>query len=272
MAPVTILRDADVIISAVDSNRARHWLARMARLLERPFVEGGFHASAYNTTTFSSAAEEPCFACYSPDTTSGFSCSATARQLSANAIIPALQTTAAVLAGLMTEAVFTILHGLNDMTPASRVVSGDIRTAQTRTATITRNPNCAWAHTTAVIQPGTIPPPSDWHDVLDTLPPGHDLLLPTPVVLSAQCPACGNWTRPNTIDQHWEQHPFCDDCIIGGHPTTGAYPALDVVERIASDDIAGRLTDLPLANCGITPAGAVFTTNGEDVTVRFIDS
>jgi molybdopterin/thiamine biosynthesis adenylyltransferase len=261
--PITALRRAHVIVSAVDSAEARRWLARTARLVGRPLVEGGFEGSSYNTTSFTGDSDDACLACLLPDSTGGFSCNDLAKMLAGTAIVPALQTTAAVLGGLIAEKAIAALHGSAHY---GTVTYGDIRKLTMRTATITRDGGCAVGHDTVTWVEGIVEDlPATWAGIASLAPAGSELLLAAPVVLTAQCPACLQWCHPNATEQRWRGNPYCSECVDGGHQAVGGELAFEVVERVEIDDIAERLTGVEVVVAGAAPGGAVLFNTPDNV-------
>ena len=133
-----LIRWADVVVSAVDSVRARCWLAERARIHGKPMVEAGFSGPRFNLACFSGHEGDVCYRCSAPPRESSASCTQYALAAEAAAIIPAIQTTAATLGGYQAEHVIRILHGKDDRFGLQ--VYGDIRQCKMQTAELPLNP------------------------------------------------------------------------------------------------------------------------------------
>ena len=141
-------KGVSVVLSCVDSQRARAYLSDKARLHGLPFIEGGFSGpnialSSYPPTTAQSAAETPCWRCSHPNLGGSFSCRDYARKAEAEGIIPAIQSAAATLGGLQAEAAILALHKPHDAPNEARAVNLDVRTAESQRVRLSTDPWCS---------------------------------------------------------------------------------------------------------------------------------
>ncbi|MEV6633550.1 ThiF family adenylyltransferase [Actinoplanes sp. NPDC051470] len=124
-----VIRWADVVVSAVDSVSARAWLAERSRIHGRVMVEGGFAAAEFNLSAFLGTSGAVCYRCLNPGRQSSGSCRAYARTAESVSIIPAIQTSAAVLGGMMAEQVIQILIGNQEWAGRTSPAPGATRCA-----------------------------------------------------------------------------------------------------------------------------------------------
>src|SRR5580704_10822453 len=136
---------ADIVVAAVDSLNARAWLAERCRLLARPMVEGGFSGPDFNLSAFAPTEGAPCYRCSRPGRESSMSCTAYALAAERASIIPAIQTSAAVLGGYQAEQVVQLLHGRLDR--LGHRSYGNVQRETLQTALLTADDDCPGIHT-----------------------------------------------------------------------------------------------------------------------------
>ena len=142
-----IFEDATAVISAVDCQMARTWLAQRSRRHGIPFIEGGFHTERWNVSTLLNASDQaPCWACGQPMTAPGrvFSCDAYARRAQAQGFIPATAPGAMGLAAAMTGLLTQVLHGNNEL--ADTLIAADLRQGMMRLTRRVPDPACRLDH------------------------------------------------------------------------------------------------------------------------------
>ena len=259
------IRWAEVVVSAVDSNSARAWLAERCRVHGRPMVEGGFSGPDFNLVAFSGATGAPCYRCHSGARASSASCTQYALAAEAASIIPAIQTTAAVLGGLMSEQVIQILHG--DFDRFGRQIFGNVRRLELRTTWLQTNPECPGQHAVLPVL-AELPPPAEpaggaapaTLGELVTLAgtelgPGW-LMLAEPAIIAQPCTRCTTLCRVRATEAAWLRRPRCVAC--GGPWPRSAEPAPDAVQLLPlGEPPPDAVAAVPLAALGLGPAGAV---------------
>ncbi len=107
-------------------------------------LEGGFSGRQYNYSAFSGEAGANCYRCFNPVTFSSMSCREYAREAARHQIVPAIPSTAAVLAGMMAEQVMNVLH--DDHSAYGLRFYGDIRRAAFDRVNLAVNPDCPGEH------------------------------------------------------------------------------------------------------------------------------
>jgi len=108
VAPIQALGDlpiahAHLVYAAVDNTEARAYLAEHCHIVYRPLIEAGFHAEIFTLTTFGPDGNDPCYRCMHPERLGAYSCTHYALQVEQAQAIPAIQNTAAVVAGIQAE-------------------------------------------------------------------------------------------------------------------------------------------------------------------------
>lgn len=258
---------ASVIVSAVDSFRARARLADIARLLGVPLVEGGFNGSRGQVSVYTNAtAGGPCYRCLNPATEGGISCTLYARGVTAEGRTPATQTIAALTAAYVTEATIKLLHDCGSPL-GNKMVTFDVAAGGGTVMTLTRDPECAGVHR-LVGEPNPVEvsasePATNLFEVVassDEL----ELVLPFEYLVQAPCAHCG--ARVHVAKPEWQvlAPPACTAC---SEPVEGAAPApLMVVSRIGRGD---QLARRPLRKLGITAMDIVELVNRATGTSRW---
>jgi hypothetical protein len=252
------IRWADVVVSAVDSVSARAWLAERCRVHGRPMVEGGFSGPEFNLVAFSGATAAPCYRCHDGTRASSASCTQYALAAEAASIIPAIQTTAAVLGGLMSEQAIQILHG--DFDRFGQRTFGNVRRLVLTTTRLQTNPECPGQHAVLPVLaelPGRLPVTLGELLALAgaELGPGW-LMLAEPAIIAQPCTRCTTLCRVRATEAAWLRRPRCVAC--GGPWPRSAEPAPDAVQLLPLDEPpSDAVAAVPLAALGLGPAGAV---------------
>ncbi|MFI0425061.1 HesA/MoeB/ThiF family protein [Spongiactinospora sp. 9N601] len=253
------IRWADVVVSAVDGIRARAWLSERARLHGKPLVEGGFAGPEYNFSAFSGERGANCYRCFNPATFSSMSCREYAREAARRNVIPAIQSTASVLGGMMAEQVMNLLHG--DESAYGRRFSGDIRRATFQRSNLLPNPECPGEHEPLPVRraPEGLSRPRTVADLVDVVreQTAGGLIVPSePVVLAAPCTRCRNLCQVRAGESAWTLDSRCTACGGPWKIAAARHPGLTVMletdGELDADVAATRLADI-----GIPPGGHV---------------
>jgi len=253
---------SDVVVAAVDNMNARAWLAERCRLLGRPLVEGGFAGPDFNLAVFGADDGAPCYRCSRPGRESAVSCTAYALAAEQQRIIPAIQTTAAVLGGYLAEQVARLLHGDTGRTGYRSY--GSVRRETLHLARLSTNPECPGIHDRAPVI-GTISalgPRGTVANLLDAVArqwgPGQ-LRFAEQVIAVANCTACRESCLVQSIASAWLAHPRCTRC---GGPWPLTEPRLpDGGLAVRTDDtLTPQLADTPLASLGVRPGATLAVT------------
>ncbi len=140
------LANSSVIISAVDSFKARAYLADVSRLLGIPLVEVGFSAPRGHVSVFPNQQDaEACWRCLHPSVShGGVSCTTYAEAVVASGRVPATQTVAALFGALAAEAAIEAIHGRFPL--GGKLLQLDARSGRSAVATISSDPHCPGLH------------------------------------------------------------------------------------------------------------------------------
>lgn len=257
---------ADVVFSAVDNAAARAFLAERCRLHGKPLIEVGFDGPAINLSVYGPDAGEVCWRCHNPGVAGAFSCTRYALTAEEAGIIPAIQNSAAILAGLQAECGIGWLHAEAPL--RGKVVVGDIRKATLRALSLTVDPRCPGVHYTgtiaAALPVGATSTLSDLFDAVAQVAGPAAIRLPTELVLRIACTICGDIVDAGCPEWRWLASPCCQIC--GGpfpRAATGRSPSpIQLLWTDARDDVAAL-------NCGAAglPAGTaveVWPRSGAD--------
>jgi adenylyltransferase/sulfurtransferase len=256
---------ADVVVAAVDSMSARAWLAERSRLLARPMVEGGFSGPGFNLSAFAATAGAVCYRCGRPDTETAMSCTRYALAAEQAHIVPAIQTTAAVLGGYLAEQVVQLLHGR--LTRLGRRSYGDVRLETLSTAQLSPDPQCPGIHAPEPVI-GTISGLGDaptLRDLLDAVAEQFGstrMYLAEPVIPNMSCTSCTEPCLVQAAESSWLATPRCTECG-GPWPRTRVFAPDSVMKLSTTDNVADSLADTPLDNIGLH-GGACVTADLSD--------
>lgn len=248
---------ADIVIAAVDSLNARAWLAERCRLLARPMVEGGFSGPDFNLSAFAPTKGAACYRCGRPGRESSMSCTAYALAAEEARIVPAIQTSAAVLGGYQAEQVVQLLHGRLDRLGYRSY--GNVRRETLQTALLTADDRCPGIHLPepvigTVRGLGACATLGNLVTAVSDQFGGGRIRLAEHVIPKISCTRCKTPCLVQATESSWLSDPRCVDC--GGlWPVTETFMP-DSVEEIDTDDqLTDELASTPLDNIGVR-AGA----------------
>ncbi|MEV7626758.1 ThiF family adenylyltransferase [Actinoplanes sp. NPDC089786] len=259
-----VIRWADVVVSAVDSVSARAWLAERSRIHGRVMVEGGFAAAEFNLSAFLGTSGAVCYRCLNPGRQSSGSCRAYARAAESVSIIPAIQTSAAVLGGMMAEQVIQILIGNQEW--AGPRAYGNVRHPALSTAGLPVNPDCPGQHNVLPVLGELGPAPATVGELAGRLreTAGRGwLLLAEPAIADIACTRCHEMCRVRATESAWLARPLCQGCD-GPWPRAEAGTAPQAVQLLSLDDeVSARVGAITSEAIGVRPGGAVVVMDGE---------
>jgi adenylyltransferase/sulfurtransferase len=243
----------DVIAACVDALSARAYLARVATYLNLPIVDGGFSGANVGMTVYPSADDPqlaPCWSCGGAPLPGAFSCEHYARQSDTQGIIPAIQTGAAALGALCSEAVIGLLHGREEHV---RRVMLDVRSGDSRGSRPSPDPECAPYHR-RLPEPVDVAltPAATVAETLAEVGGGEARLFPPDVYVErANCPApgCSATCEVGAPSHRWSRDSRCQQC---GGPWSRA------ARQLASPDTidAGLTIDDPRSSLSLQQLGA----------------
>jgi len=263
------LRRCDVVIAAVDSFRARAWLADATRLVGVPMVEGGFSGSRGQVSVYpNDTAEAPCYRCLNPATEGGVSCSLYARNVAAEGRTPATQSIAALTGAYVAEAVIRLLHpGGSPL--GGKMLTFDVGIGRGAVLSLARDPECPGVHrtigeTTKLSVQAKGPAAS----ILGAIPELADpeLLLPHEYLVSAPCTRCGKQVHVGRPEWAVLEPPACTRC--DGAASDKPPASLVTASRVRLGD---QLTARAARKLGIAPMDIVEVmarSSGESVWVE----
>jgi len=248
---------ADVVVAAVDSLNARAWLAERCRLLARPMVEGGFSGADFNLSAFAPTKEAVCYRCGRPERESSMSCTAYALAAEKARIIPAIQTSAAVLGGYQAEQVVQLLHGKLDRLGYRSY--GNVRRETLQKAQLMADEHCMGIHLPEPVI-GTVrglgaqATLSDLAAAVSDQFGGGRIRLAEHVIPKTSCTRCKKPCLVQATESSWLADPRCSDCG-GPWPVTEAFMPDSVGEFGSGDQLTSELAGTLLDNIGVR-AGA----------------
>lgn len=256
-------RWADVVVSAVDNLTARVHMAMRSRIHGKPMLELGFSGPSYGFAAFSPT-DGPCFRCNSPGRESSASCTHYALAAEAASIIPAIQTTAATVSGLLTEQIIQVVHGRCDI--YGMRFSGNVRSPQIDSAILPANDRCPGFHT-PVPYLATVTRPSDrLGDLIDTIHAAVGpvtLVLAEPVIVTITCTRCKENCTVGALEGAWLRAPRCASCNgpWALADTIGSPEA--ILELSTGKALDDHIADLSCDALGLRSGGAVVVHGGE---------
>ncbi|NUQ16423.1 MAG: ThiF family adenylyltransferase [Flavobacteriales bacterium] len=267
------------VLSAVDSNRARLYLAKLCRRFGVPLVEAGFDGPEIGVCVVSNhpaLLREPCWACgrrHLHDATTRGLCSLYARETEEAGYTPAIQSSAQLAGALAAEAAIGFAHiradgrqeyerQLHERVP----LSGhrwhlNLRTGRSVLARLSPDPDCQGDHQrlTEDLFVGEVEPLSNLGELLERLedevgatPEVH---LLDPVVICMPCRDCGRAVRVGLPVGALARAPTCR----GACSPTAEATAIDVRHRLSDQD--QDLLAWPLGELSLRP-GSVFWAIG----------
>lgn len=254
---------ADVIVSAVDSVTARAWLAERCRLHGKPLVEGGFSGALFNMSAFSGESGTACYRCVNPSRASSASCTMYALAAEAAHVIPAIQSTAAVLGGLITEQIIQILHG--DYQHFGKRVYGDIRRVVMDTALLQVDASCPGQHQRAekLGKLSGLKPTATLGDLAHLVNVEYGegmIILAEPLHITYPCTRCGVMCHVQATESAWLARARCEECGGPWSSSDAQSPTSVTVLDIPRDFAAPFVSPAaatPTASVGIRPGGAI---------------
>jgi molybdopterin/thiamine biosynthesis adenylyltransferase len=252
---------ADVVVAAVDSLNARAWLAERCRLLARPMIEGGFSGPDFNLSAFAPAEGAACYRCGRPGRESSMSCTAYALAAEQAQIVPAIQTSAAVLGGYQAEQVVQLLHGRADRLGYRSY--GNVRRETLQIALLTADDGCPGIHLPqpvigTVRDLGTQPTLQDLLTAISQQFGGGRIRLAEPVISIMSCTTCRTPCLARATESSWLADPRCSNCG-GPWPATETFLPDSVTEIETGDQLSHELASTLLDNIGVR-AGASLAT------------
>lgn len=254
-----ILAWADVVVAAVDNLGARAWLAERCRVRGVPMVEAGFSGAKFNVAAFSGRSGEVCYRCGQPDRESSASCTQYALAAEAAQVVPAIQTTAATLAGIQTEQVIQLLHGHEGL--VGRCVYGDIRVPTLRAAVLQASPDCPGRHDALPVL-GRIEAAADMHllsrAVREAVGPA-DVELAEPVLLEWFCTKRGKLCEVRATEAAWLRSPACTECG-GPWPASREQSPSSVLHFGTDEGLPQAFASAAPAALGLRPGAALVVT------------
>jgi adenylyltransferase/sulfurtransferase len=251
----------DLVLSAVDRQDARAYLARQTRLAGVPLAEAGFTGEHLSFAVFANDREdEPCWTCSNREIeASALSCTAYAKNARAAGFVPAIQTGAAALAAFQAEAAIEVLHGRSQL--VGKRVFLNLRTGVARVVTLARDPACPSPHEPQEIVPLALPRPATVRDLVravDSQIEDAAIALSSPFVLRAPCAACGGAVDVNAPLWRLTGPPLCSEpCRASSTVTDGATIALDAISRDTDEAVLA----LPCTTLGVGPWSVVEVTS-----------
>ncbi len=256
---------ADIVVSAVDSLNARAWLAERCRLLARPMVEGGFSGPDFNLSAFAPTEGAACYRCGQPGRESSMSCTAYALAAERAHIVPAIQTSAAVLGGYQAEQVVQLLHGSHERLGYRSY--GNVRRETLQTALLTADDHCPGIHQPQPVigtvgDLGTQPTLGILLSAISRQFGDGRIRLAEPAVPILSCTACRTPCLVQATESCWLTDPRCSNC--GGPWSVNETFTPDSVTEIGTDDeLSPELASTHLDNLGLR-AGASLATRLRD--------
>ena len=250
---------ADIVVAAVDSMTARAWLAERCRLIGRPMVEGGFSGPDFNLSAFSATAGTVCYRCGRPDRESSMSCTAYALAAEQAHIVPAIQTSAAVLGGYQAEQVVQLLHGrLGRLGQRSY---GNVRRETLQTAQLTVNDQCPGLHAPEPVigtvgDLGAAATLADFIRAVEAQFGAAGFQLSEPVIPNLSCTSCKEPCLVQAGESSWLVAPRCTECG-GPWPRTKVFAPDSVTKFHTSDHLGDELAATPLASIGLRAGASV---------------
>jgi molybdopterin/thiamine biosynthesis adenylyltransferase len=252
---------ADVVVASVDSINARAWLAERCRLLGTPMVEGGFSGANFNVSSFSGRTGTVCFRCGHPEKESSISCTRYALEAEAAGIVPAIQTTAAVVGGYQAEQVLQVLHGSQQH--FGLCGCGNVRELIWRSVILPVNPMCPnrGRHNPQQVI-GHLPEWTSADHVSDLLAyivgqfGRMTIRLPEYAIITQNCTRCHAMCLVQATEAAWLVSPRCNNC--GGQWPTEDLASPETLQIIDSaEEMSPALATTRLVDLGIRGGASI---------------
>ncbi len=221
--PDAVFERCDILLSCVDDNRSRSYLAQQAKRHSLPMVEGGFSGFAISYGLYGPTSAEPCWRCgftrvQTPLIAQG--CDAAerrARAASQTGFIGSTQTVAGFLGNLLADAIIEYFHEHEHLLN-SRIYFGDIRKPDgVSMARQPFNPDCANQHIVPerrrldiTISDGESV--SSLLDELKTELSSPFIRLPSAYEVRRDCITCGRLVEVAKASWRILVHPRCVEC------------------------------------------------------------
>lgn len=229
VAPIQSLGDlpflhAQLVFSAVDNQNARAYLAERCHVVGRPLIEGGLYAELFNISICGPDSNDPCYRCISPNKMGAFSCTLHALMVEQQQALPAIQNTAAVLAGLQAEVGLQWLHG--DLALRNRYIYANTHTLTMNYVPIMRNELCPgthWSHTNWPPKVVEIKGDTTLTQLMQKVEAeigSAEIHFPEVFVKYAFCAHCEQLTKAYVPEWEWLRSPYCVNCA-------GSFPLAD---------------------------------------------
>jgi molybdopterin/thiamine biosynthesis adenylyltransferase len=253
---------ADVVVAAVDSLTARAWLAERCRLLGKPMIEGGFSGPDFNLSAFAGQPGTVCYRCGRPERDSSMSCTAYALTAEAMAIVPAIQTSAAVLGGYQAEQVVQLLHGRTERLGYRSY--GNVRRETLQTAQLPVGSACPGIHQPEPIigMLRDVTADTTLKDLLSAVARqfGHGRIwLSEAVIPSSSCTTCLVPCHVRATESAWMADPRCASCG-GPWPVAEDYMPDSVREISTGDSLSADLAGTIVHDLGLHAGACLAAT------------
>ena len=267
-------RSATVVVSAVDNASTRAYLSAMCKKHRLALVEGGFHANHLSFSVFSPNVAEPCWQCSAPAVLAenvSFSCEVYARDVEEAGFIPATQTGAAVLGGLLAEAAIQVAHGNKSLWNHRCYL--DIRTGHGYAVLQARDQRCSGQHQSLAAVDFALTTKSDATigALMEELSDKHRqpvVNLPQSFVRTAPCQKCH---QPLSVWRplcNLSRQPTCQDCGGEWPDADGSILPTDIITRITHT--SSELFALPCRAVAIVP-GCILQVSCADQCSMFVE-
>lgn len=251
------ISEFDAVVSAVDADSARAYLAEACRRAAVPLIMGGFEGEHVNFSVYANESErEPCWRCSTPVVVDdhALSCTAVARLQETRGITPAIQPAASVLGSLMAEAVIETLHGRAQL--AGHRVTLDVRRCRCQVTRLAQAPDCPGAHRPdlgATVMPFDVLADARVEDLLRALErrgiKRPVVSLPSPLIGTAPCGRCGVAIEVNRPLADLAAAPACASACTPSIGTLKLPPMTRAELSWADEDLLG----IPCPTVGLGP-------------------
>lgn len=264
VAPIQSLGDlplnqAQLVFAAVDNQNARAYLAERCHLVRRPLIEGGLYAENLNISVCGPDSDDPCYRCISPGKQGAFPCTLHALMVEQQQALPAIQNTAAVLAGLQAEAGIRWLHGEQSL--RNMYIHANIHTMTMETVHIVRDSFCPgihWPHPLLppkVLEVGGNDTLAQLMKAVEEQIGSAEIRFPDVFVVRTFCAHCEHLTEAYVPAWDWLASPYCVNC---GGPFTLAeeHSQLSGKESVYTNGDEEDIVSLKCTQVGL-PSGTI---------------
>jgi molybdopterin/thiamine biosynthesis adenylyltransferase len=263
----------DVVVSCVDSLRARAYLSDRSREFRLPLIEAGFGGPDINVGVYPAPsvedeeAEIACWRCGREVHDEVVSCRTAAELALRAGVIPAIQSAAATVAGIQAEATIQALHSHERV---ARRVWFNIRTGESTTARLLPDADCQGTHrvlpTSMATEVDVTSPVADLLAVAkDRLEGDAAIVLPSPFIEREACAACAEVVAVGAPGHRFVRSPLCHN-HGGPYSLTDESGPLSPVPVVRAGD---PLASSPCERVGLAPADRVVARDGtEEIVLR----